>query len=90
MTHAGRGRAFTTRSVLDRTRPIVGVVHELDGDWQFLDGEVVSVDDGVAVHPEHIFDEHPEVAGLVDLPRGWEAWRDAETAAWHRERSSQP
>ncbi len=65
-------------------RPILLVVHDADGDWQFLDGEVVDEAEGVAVHLAHIVDPRPELEVVADLPPGWAAERASAEAAWER------
>ena len=77
-------RAFTTKGIVFEGRPVVYVVHEADGDWQFLDGEDVSAEDIAVVHLEHVVGAHPRVAELGDLPRGWEAWQDPPGTGWIR------
>lgn len=32
----------------------------------------------------HVVDDHPEIATLADLPRGWRADRQSPDAAWIR------
>jgi hypothetical protein len=44
---------FTTKQIMARELPITGIVHDRDGDWQFLDGdsatpEEAAVPDGEA------------------------------------------
>ncbi len=77
-------RAFTTKRIAFEGRDVVYVVHDEDGDWQFLDGEDVTPDDGVLVHLEHVVGAHPRVADLGDLPRGWEAWQEPPGGDWIR------
>lgn len=76
--------AYSTNAVIRGDRPIPLVVHEEDGDWQFLDGGEVDVPDGVALHLAHIVDTHPEVLPLASLPPGWAAERESENADWKR------
>jgi hypothetical protein len=76
--------AYSTNAVVARERPILLVVHQVDGDWQFLDGGDVDVAQGVALHVAHVLDAHPEVAPLADLPPGWAAERESEEGQWER------
>lgn len=75
---------FTTKRIAFEGRAVVYVVHDHDGDWQFLDGDDVTPDDITLVHLEHIVGAHPRVAEVGDLPRGWEAWRDPADTEWRR------
>jgi hypothetical protein len=76
--------AFLTGAVFRGELPILLVLHNENGDWQFLDGGNVAVDDSTAVHVAHMFHEHPELRSLEDLPLGWAAERSSETAQWER------
>jgi hypothetical protein len=64
--------------------PILLVLHEGNDDWQFLDGGHVDVPDGFVVHLHHVFDEHPEVRPLKDLPLEWAAERESPEGEWRR------
>jgi hypothetical protein len=77
-------RAYLSGAVFRKELPILLVTHDEGGDWQFLDGGVVHVDDGFAVHLQHVLDDHPEVRALVDLPEGWAAERSSTEAEWER------
>ena len=76
--------AYTTQEVFDGRKPILLVTHELDGDWQFLDGGVFDFDQGIAVHLAHIVESQPELSELADLPSGWAAERGSEEHGWER------
>lgn len=62
--------------------PATAVVHDEDGEWEFLgDG-----DDNVElsmVHLAHLVARQPDLALLADLPAGWEAQRMG-PGAWQR------
>lgn len=76
--------AYLSGSVYRKELPILLVTHDEGGDWQFLDGGEVNVEDGLAVHIHHVFDEHPDVRALADLPEGWAAERASAAAEWER------
>jgi hypothetical protein len=76
--------AYSTRSVIDGDRPILLVIHSEDATWQFLPGDEVDVDEGVALHLAHITDAHPELAVLADLEPGCAAERASAGSAWRR------
>lgn len=81
--------AFTTRRVAFDGAAVIGVTHDTDGSWQFLDGGSTTADDAALVHLAHVVGAHLDVVELADLPPGWEAWRDRPGAPWHRRRSDQ-
>jgi hypothetical protein len=76
--------AFTTRRIAFDSRPVLYVVHEAGGDWQFLDGQDVAEGDVSLVHLAHIVGAHEGITELADLPPGWEAFRESEQAPWTR------
>ena len=76
--------AYLSGSVFRKELPILLVTHDDGGDWGFFDGGQFNVEDGFAVHIHHVFDEHPEVRLLADLPEGWAAERTSEEGAWER------
>jgi hypothetical protein len=78
------GRAITTKRIVYEGEPILGVVHETDGDWQFVDNGPLELDDVLLVHLGHIVDHHPEVLEVADLGPGWQAWRDDAKSPWRR------
>lgn len=75
---------LTTRFVLDDGLPILRVVHDHDGDWQFLCGSLVETRDAKVVCLESIVEMSPGISELADLPLGWCAERDAPGSPWHR------
>jgi hypothetical protein len=77
-------RSFTTKRIAFEGQPVLRVIHDADGEWQFLDGFDLAADDGVVVHLEHVVGAHPDVAELGDLARGWQAWRSATNTPWIR------
>ena len=75
---------FTTRRIAFDGADVLGVAHDHDGSWQFLDGGSTSEDDIALVHMAHVVGRHVDVAKLADLPRGWKAWRSDTNAPWQR------
>ncbi|MEM5434492.1 hypothetical protein [Paraburkholderia diazotrophica] len=77
---------FANRHIFDDQEWIAYVTHDLDdGAWQFhTSAPELAEADAVLVSLEQIVMRDPSVALLADLPLGWHAWRDSETAAWQR------
>ena len=69
---------------MEGREPILLVVHDSSGHWQFLPGSRVTTEMGVAIHLAHMIDEHPEVHELSDLPPGWAAERTTVGTSWQR------
>jgi hypothetical protein len=76
--------AFTTAAV-EQGLPILLVVHDHDGDWQFLDDAVDDDGEGLPVCLGCVFDRDRSLAQLAKMPRGWLASRGSPAAAWELE-----
>ncbi|HYH49425.1 MAG TPA: hypothetical protein VEG38_07735, partial [Acidimicrobiia bacterium] len=63
---------------------VAGVVHDEEGEWQFLDDPLVDMEDLTIVHLAHVVSRRPELGVIGDLPPGFEAWLD-QHGAWSRE-----
>ena len=74
----------TLARILDGSKPILYVVHDEDGDWQFLDGDDVSEEDAKTVSLKRIVGLDPSVKSLADLPTGWAAERRSPDQPWAR------
>ena len=74
---------FTTRQWLDHNRPILRVVHDTDGDWQFLTGDQ-EPDDIRIVALEQMVLRDPSLNEVFDLDYGQAAERDSIDDAWTR------
>ncbi|TME47904.1 MAG: hypothetical protein E6I56_02835 [Chloroflexi bacterium] len=77
-------RAATTKRIVHEGHPILAVVHDIDGDWEFIDNGPLELDDLMLVHLAHIVEHYPEVIEFADLPPGWEARRVDATSDWRR------
>ena len=77
---------ITLKSIVKGGKPILHVTHDADDDgtWQFLDGTTVSAENASVVSLEEITRIDPSVIDLVDLPRGWYAYRLAAGEPWRR------
>jgi hypothetical protein len=64
--------------------PIEMVIHDDEGDWHFLHRGAVDARDVVGTREERVFERHPDLRVLVDLPEGWAAQRDSPTGTWRR------
>jgi hypothetical protein len=73
---------ITLTRIVDGSRRILYVVHDGDGDWQFLDGGEISESDAAIVSLKHVTELDPTVRSLADLPLGWAAERDSVEAPW--------
>ena len=74
---------FTTRQWLENNEPILRVVHEEDGDWQFLTKEI-DFENGKVVALEQMILRDETLNELFDLEYGEEAERDFIGDKWRR------
>lgn len=74
---------FTTRQWLELHKPILRVVHENDGDWQFLTGDQVQQDIKI-VALEQIVLRDKSLNDVFDLDYGEQADRDSIGGHWKR------
>jgi hypothetical protein len=75
--------AFTTRQWLDLKKPITHVVHDEDGDWQFLTGDQFQ-EDALIVALEQLILRDKTLNEVFDLEYGEEAKRDFIGGKWTR------
>ncbi|NND99108.1 MAG: hypothetical protein HKN47_17460 [Pirellulaceae bacterium] len=75
---------ITLTRIIDGSRGILYVVHDDDGDWQFLDGGDVTEDDAATVSLKNVANLDPSILLLADLPIGWAAERIAVDKPWQR------
>lgn len=75
---------FCTEGVAQRRLPALMVTHDVDGDWQFLDGTSDEPGQPMLVCLGCVFEHDASLAQVADLPRGWSAWRDEAGGEWER------
>ncbi len=76
-------RTFTTRQWLEEQKPILRVVHDDDGDWQFLTGDQIPEDIKI-VALEELVKRDDTLNEVYDLECGEEAERDFIGGKWSR------
>lgn len=74
---------FTTRQWLEENEPIVRVVHEENGDWQFLTKEI-DFENGKLIALEQMILRDETLNEVFDLEYGEEAERDFIGDKWRR------
>jgi hypothetical protein len=75
---------FTTRYVIKEQSPIVCVLHDEDGDWQFLGREGnLTEDDAMVVSLDEMIQFDRTLSEVVDLPVGKQALRTNKGEPWH-------
>jgi len=74
---------FTTRQWLDEKKPILRVVHDIDGDWQFLTGNQLPEDIKIVALEQLIIRDNT-LNEVFDLEYGVEAEREFIGGQWTR------
>jgi hypothetical protein len=74
---------FTTRQWLEDHKPILRVVHDNDGDWQFLTGDQMPEDIKI-VALEELIKRDGTLNEVFDLEYGEEAEREIVGGRWER------
>lgn len=77
--------SFTCVHVQNEGRSVLFVMHDSDGDWQFLCGADHEASEGLVVCLGCAVSADRSLLALSDLPDGWCAFRDSVAAAWVRE-----
>lgn len=77
---------FTTRQWLELGKPIIRVIHDDDGDWQFLTGDHMP-EDAKLVALEQMTIKDSTVNEVFDLEYGEEAEREFIGAKWIRNKT---
>ncbi|MBS7565641.1 DUF4262 domain-containing protein [Mucilaginibacter sp. Bleaf8] len=78
--------AFTSRQWLEDGKPILYVVHENDGDWQFVTGDELASDDIRIVALEQLVLRDETLNEVFDLDYGEDAERDFIGGPWTRKK----
>ena len=81
---------FVCEHVFDRSRPILFVVHDHDGDWQFLCGGDHTGGSPRILCFGCVAELDASLWSLADLPVGWGAEREQPKAGWNREARPPP
>lgn len=75
---------FTTKQWLNEGKPILHVVHDDDGDWQFLTGDQMMPDDIIIVALEQLILSDNTLNEIFDLEYGEDAERELIGGDWAR------
>jgi hypothetical protein len=76
---------FTLRQIIKEGMSILNVIHDAEGDWQFLHGDIVAQEDLVIVALEQMVKRDSTINELFDMPTGQVATRDYVGGKWTRE-----
>nr|WP_316632742.1 DUF4262 domain-containing protein [uncultured Flavobacterium sp.] len=76
--------SFTTKHWLNEGKPILRVVHDEDGDWQFLTNDEITTENTIIVALEQLILSDKTLNEIFDLEYGEEAERDFIGDKWVR------
>lgn len=79
--------SFTTSYVIHDLKPVLHIVRDSEGNWQFLSAEGADESQIKIVALKTLLTKHPELRNIASLPLGWEAWRIDENAPWNKRRA---
>lgn len=74
---------YTTKYIIEDKLPILYVIKDENGDWQFLGGQDVSIDDLMIVSLKQIIDYDKSINTLLNLKNSsFEAKRNDDKDKW--------
>jgi len=74
---------ISTKNIINDGLPIIRVIHDGDGDWQFLgDEENLTEDDAVIVSLEEILEIDNSLFELINMPKNKQAIRNNKNEPW--------
>lgn len=77
---------FSLKDIVFKSKSVLHVFHEKDGDWQFLGLEDADEKKIALVHVSHLIEKDSTLTEITDLPRGWHAWRRKVGGEWAQEK----
>ena len=76
--------SYCTAKIAQAHFPVLYVVHDWDGDWQFLDETPDDPGDCVLMCMGCVLEQDPTLSEVADLPVGWGARRSEVGGSWTR------
>ena len=77
-------KIITTKNVINNNFPIIRVIHDEDGDWQFLgDEENLTEDDAVVISIEELLSIDKSVKEVLNMPIEKQAMRINKESSWY-------
>jgi hypothetical protein len=74
--------AFTTWKILNHEAEILLIIHDEDGDWQFLTGQDLNESEAAIVCLKQICDVDCTIESVLDIPEGSVAIRNKKEEEW--------
>lgn len=85
-TDENRSKAvLTTRYVVKNNSPVVNVIYDEDGDWQFLGKEEIDESDAVVISMEEMIRHDGTLCNVPELECGQSVMRESIHSPWRIE-----
>jgi hypothetical protein len=69
--------------VVQKKQPILYVIHNNEGEWQFLADETMQLDPVVVLSIRDLVAIDSTVTDVAYLKKGWKAWRTDKASPWN-------
>ena len=73
---------ITTKYIIKDKKDILTVIHDEEGDWQFLGEEEITEEDALVISLDQILKHDLTLKQIVGIPKGTIAVRTSITANW--------
>ena len=73
---------FSTKFVIKQHKVITHVVHDIEGDWQFLSDDLITMADAMIVSLGSILAKDSSVSEVLDMKPGFQATRSDIGGDW--------
>lgn len=73
----------TQRVIVQKKQPILYVIHDDDGEWQFLADEKLQLDPVVQLSIRDLIAIDSTIIDVAYLKKGWKAWRADKASPWN-------
>lgn len=73
---------ITTKYIVQEKQPVLRVIHDNDGDWQFLGNQEVTEADAMVLSMAQMLQMDGTLAEVLDIPEGSAAIRTTVDSDW--------
>ncbi len=73
---------YTTKGIMQKDDTINLIMHDNDGDWQFLPGTSVESEECSVICAGCLYEKYPYIGEYAKLEPGLEVYRDNESSDW--------
>jgi hypothetical protein len=73
---------FSSKHIFTYKKDVTYVIHDNEGEWQFLSGEELDSGDLMMVTLEQMINHDESLLDIIGLQRGFEAIRKSKNTSW--------